>query len=268
MSAQNLDFVLIPTADFFMGSDQARDAGAHVDEFPGHVLHVTDYYIMRYPVTNAQYLQFIQDTGHRQPLFWTEGAFPAGKENHPVVGVSFRDAVAFCKWAGEKTGFLVRLPSEPEWEKAARGSDARLYPWGNDWKPGVCNTSEAKSNGTSSVGQYSPAGDSPYGVAEMGGNVQEWCSSLFGPYPYDPTDGRETLVYDLEGKELLPRQSEMGTTSVIESMEAGLGKTVIRGGSWRESKHQARCAYRSWSAPMHRSDDTGFRCCYEPVKNN
>ncbi|RJP46716.1 MAG: hypothetical protein C4583_18545 [Anaerolineaceae bacterium] len=263
MSKIQLDFVLIPASDFTIGSDRRSDPKAHEDEMPAHSLRVTDYYIMRHPVTNAQYHQFIQATGHRAPLFWTKG-YPADKPDHPVVGVSYYDAIAFCAWAGQETGLPVRLPTEPEWEKAARGSEGSIYPWGKEWKKGASNIDEEKLNGTSPVGKFSPQGDSPYGVADMGGNVQEWCSSLFGPYPYDPTDGREAHVYDLHNRDLLPKLIETGCTSKIESDEASMGKSVIRGGSWRESRFQARCAYRSWAAPMHRSEDTGFRCCYEP----
>jgi formylglycine-generating enzyme required for sulfatase activity len=259
-----LDFVKIPASEFTMGSNRSRDHQAPDDEMPTQRLLVSDYFIMRGPVTNAQYAEFMQQTGQRAPCFWVPGSFPADKANHPVVGVSYYDAIAFCAWAAEVTGLPVRLPTEPEWEKAARGPEALLFSWGNAWKNSVCNTSEEKLNGTSAVGQYSPQGDSPYGIADMGGNVQEWCSSLFGPYPYDPMDGREAHVYDLNNRDLLPKLIETGCTSMPESAEASLGKSVIRGGSWRETKFQARCAYRSWAAPMHRSDDTGFRCCYEP----
>ncbi|MGB8984250.1 MAG: SUMF1/EgtB/PvdO family nonheme iron enzyme [Anaerolineales bacterium] len=264
MSSLELNFVLIPASEFTMGTSRALDRESHDDEMPPQKLLVSDYYMMRYPVTNEQYARFVKETGHRAPLFWSNGSFPDGKADHPVVGVSYYDAIAFCAWAAETTGLPVRLPTEPEWEKAARGAEARLYTWGNEWKKGLCNLSEEKLNGTSPVECYSPQGDSPYGIADMGGNVQEWCSSLFGAYPYDPTDGREAHVYDLHNQELLPKLLETGCTSMPESDEASVGKTVIRGGSWRESRFQARCSYRSWAAPMHRSDDTGFRCCYEP----
>lgn len=263
MTELNLNFIQIPASDFTMGSKRSLDRQAHDDEMPAQVLHMSDYFIMKYPVTNAQYHLFVQATGCRAPLFWQAGQFPAEKADHPVVGVSYLDTLAFCAWAAQETGLPVRLPTEPEWEKAARGPQLRIFPWGDAWKQGLCNTSEAKINGTSPVDQFSPQGDSPYGIADMGGNVQEWSSSLFGPYPYDPADGREVLVYELQVDELLPKLMETGCTSMPESDEASLGKSVIRGGSWRESKHQARCAYRSWAAPMHRSDDTGFRCCYE-----
>lgn len=264
MSDLQLDFVCVPDGNFTMGSSRAHDRQAHEEEMPAQVLHVSDYFLMRFPVTNAQYERFLRETGHRAPLFWTNGCYPEGKGDHPVVGVSYYDAIAFCAWAAESTGLPIRLPTEPEWEKAARGPELWTYAWGNEWQSGLCNTSEEKLNGTSAVRQYSPKGDSPYGIADVAGNVQEWCSSLYGPYPYDPADGREAHVYDLHNKDLLPKLIETGCTAMPESNEASLGKSVLRGGSWRESKFQARCAYRSWAAPMHRSDDTGFRCCYEP----
>ena len=264
MSDIQLNFVRIPESEFTMGSIRVKDREAHEDEMPAQLLRVTDFFMMRHPVTNKQFEQFIRETGHRAPLFWKNNTYPEDQADHPVVGVSYYDALAFCAWAADVTGLPIRLPTEPEWEKAARGPEPQLYSWGNEWRSGVCNISEEKRNGTSSVGQYSPQGDSPYGIADMGGNVQEWCSSLFGSYPYDPTDGREAHVYDLHNRDLLPKLIETGCTSMPESGEASLGKSVIRGGSWRESRFQARCAYRSWAAPMHRSDDTGFRCCYEP----
>lgn len=266
-SKLKLDFVNIPAGEFIIGSDPNHDRSHHPDELPLHRLHVTDYYIMRYPVTNAQYGLFIESTGHRKPLFWENNRYPEGSGEHPVVGVNFFDALTFCRWAREETGLPVRLPSEPEWEKAARGQDGRIFPWGDPWQTGVTNTRESKIGGTTPVGQFALHGDSLYGVSDMAGNVQNWISSLFGPYPYDPTDGREALVYELNPDEILPRIHETGCTAIPESLEAGLDKSMIRGGSWRESKLQSRCAYRSWAAPLHRSDDTGFRCCYEPIRN-
>jgi len=262
----NLEFILIPEGEFIIGSNLQADSLAQPDEMPSHRLRITDYFIMRYPVTNAQYFQFVAATGHRPPLFgWPNGQFPSDKRDFPAVGVSYQDAVAFCRWAAEQTGLPLRLPSEPEWEKAARGPDGKIYPWGDRWEPGRCNSQEARQGGVSRVGQFSPQGDSPYGVAEMGGNVQEWCSSLFGKYPYDPEDGREILVYDPEGRGLMPTIHETGCTSNPQALEASLDKSVVRGGSWREAKLKSRCAYRGWAPPMHRSDDTGFRCCYEPA---
>lgn len=270
----DFDFVLIPAGACIVGSDR-RDRDAGDDERPQHRLVISDFYIMRYPVTNAQYRRFIEATGHRTPLFWPGGRMPAELAEHPVVGVSFHDAAAFCRWARAATGLPIRLPTEVEWEKAARGPDGRRYPWGDRWDAARCNNREAggqlaprpdrpgRPGGTTPVGRFSPAGDSPYGVAEMAGNVQNWCASIFGPYPYDPTDGREALVYELESASLLPQFHESGAIANAERSEANLGKQTLRGGSWRCDRREARCAYRSWAAPMHRSDDTGFRCCYE-----
>ena len=266
MLLQSLEFVHIPSGEFIIGSELKQDRQMHADEKPRHRLQVTEYFLMRYPVTNEQYYWFSETTEHRPPLFgWPEGKFPQGKANHPVVGVSFHDAVTFCCWADELTGLRLRLPSEPEWEKAARGTKGQIFPWGDVWEPGRCNCLEERLGGTTPVGMFSPQGDSPYGVAEMGGNVQEWCSSLFGPYPYDPEDGREILVYDTNVQELMPRLHETGCVANAQAIEAFLDKSVVRGGSWREEgRVKSRCAYRGWAAPMHRSDDTGFRCCYEP----
>ncbi|MCL4300535.1 MAG: formylglycine-generating enzyme family protein [Anaerolineae bacterium] len=259
-----LDFVLIPAGDFLIGTDRKKDRLHQTDELPQHRLVITDFYLMRHPVTNVQYRLFMEITGHRPPLFWPDGQFPADLAEHPVVGVSFSDATAFCRWTATVTGLLVRLPTEAEWEKAARGPDGRLYPWGNEWRAGACNNRESKLGQTSPVGQFSPQGDSPYGVSDLAGNVQEWCASLFGPYPYDPRDGREVLVDEPEAESLLPQLHESGGISDPQRLEASWGKQTLRGGSWRESRTQSRCAYRSWAAPMHRSVDTGFRCCYEP----
>jgi formylglycine-generating enzyme required for sulfatase activity len=258
-----LDFVLIPAGECVVGSDPGRDRRAQPDEMPAHRLRISDFYLMRHPVTNAQYGQFLAATGRRPPLYWAELGQAAGRADHPVVGVTLADAVAFCRWAGEITGLPVRLPTEAEWEKAARGGDARLYPWGDRWEPGRANAG-GRATGTTPAGCHSPQGDSPFGVADMAGNVQQWCSSLFGAYPYDPADGREALVYALDEERVLPNFQETGCTSNPQAPEAFVGKQCIRGGSWREGAHEGRSAYRSWAAPLHRSDDTGFRCCYEP----
>jgi formylglycine-generating enzyme required for sulfatase activity len=260
----DLDFVLIPDGEFVIGSKPSSDRLAQPDESPQHQLRVSDFYMMRYPVTNAQYRLFVEATGHRPPLFWPEDQFPTEKADHPVVGVTFHDATAFCHWAAEVTGLPARLPTEPEWEKAARGGNGRLYPWGNEWEAGLCNSGESKLSVTVPAGRFSPQGDSLYGIADIAGNAQEWCASLFGPYPYDPTDGREVLVHNLDGQSLMPNLTDTGCVANPQQIEAALDKMVVRGGSWRQGRHQSRCAYRSWAAPMHRSDDTGFRCCYEP----
>ncbi len=155
----------------------------------------------------------------------------------PVVGVSWYEAVAYCQWLSAKTSWTYRLPTEAEWEKAARGTDGRRYPWGSDWDTTKCNNSEKGPKRTTPVGEYSPGGDSPYGVGDMAGQVWEWCSTRWGSqYPYQH-DGRE----DMDGEE--PR--------------------ILRGGSFYESNPAgaSRCAFRDRDDPWYWSVDSwGFRC--------
>ncbi len=136
-------------------------------------MYVDAFRIDKYPVTNAQYSRFVGGTDHSPPRHWEGGAYPAEKGTHPVVYVTWHDAVAYAEWAGK------RLPTEEEWEKAARGSDGRAYPWG-DWEEGRCNTEEAGIGDTTPVGQYSPGGDSPYSCADMAGNVWGWTATREG----------------------------------------------------------------------------------------
>ena len=134
--------------------------------------HVAEFWIARTPVTNAQYQAFLAATGHQAPRHWRRGEMPAGKEDHPVVGVSWLDAQAFCEWAD------LRLPSELEWEKAARGTDGRRYPWGNTWQSRCCNSRENGTSDTTPVDRF-PRGASPYGVLDLVGNVWEWCADWY-----------------------------------------------------------------------------------------
>jgi formylglycine-generating enzyme required for sulfatase activity len=236
------EMVLIPAGEFLMGSDPRKDKDASGDEQPQHTLYLPDYYIARTPVTNAQYAAFVQATGYEQPWHWEGEKPPQGREDHPVVYVYWHDAVAYCNWLSEVTGRDYRLPSEAEWEKAARGTDGRIYPWGS--KPpgeGRCNSGNKVGESTP-VGRYSPQGDSPYGCADMAGNVWEWTRSLYGGYPYDPGDGRE----DLEaGQDVL---------------------RVLRGGSFLSVAWDVRCAFRGWGPPDdRRGGDGGFRVVASPV---
>jgi formylglycine-generating enzyme required for sulfatase activity len=164
----------------------------------------------------------------------------------PVVGVCWYEAYAYCRWLSACTGRVYRLPTEPEWEKAARGTDGRRYPWGNEWDASRCNNLEIALDRTVPVGRY-PQGDSPYGVSEMMGQVWEWCSSKYGgtdenrpgfEYPYKADDGRE----DLKGEDT----------------------RILRGGAWNDGAGWSRCDNRRGVVPWNRGPDRGFRCTLEP----
>ncbi len=174
------DMILIPAGEFTMG-----------EGYEAHPVYLDTFYIGKYEVTNAQYKRFVEATGHRVPQHWSGGSIPKGKQDHPVVNVSWHDARSYCQWLADETGQVVRLPTEAQWEKAARGTDGREYPWGNEFDKDRCNWFEAFIGDTTAVGKYSPQGDSPYGVADMAGNVWEWTSSLYKAYPYDASDGRD-----------------------------------------------------------------------------
>jgi formylglycine-generating enzyme required for sulfatase activity len=225
------EMVLIPAGEFLMGSDPSVDKDAQDEEQPQHTLYLPDYYLAKTPVTNAQYAAFAQAT-YRQPSHWEGGKPPSGKEDHPVVNVTWHDAVAYCHWLSEVTGRPYRLPSEAEWEKGARGTDGRIYPWGNQWDAERCNSEESGKGDTTPVGAY-PEGASPYGLLDMVGNVWEWTRSAVKSYPYDPDDGREDFVAERD--------------------------RVLRGGSWFDVRVGARCVERNWDDPNTSDFDFGFR---------
>jgi len=169
--------VHIPAGEFLIGSDPRTDPHGRASEHPQHILHLPGYSIARLPITNQQYQAFVRATGYPQPINWTGGASPVGP-GHPVVYVSRHDAAMYCRWLSEATGKPYALPSEAEWEKAARGKDGRIYPWGNEWQAGRCNSREEGLRATTPVGQYA-LGKSPYGLLDMAGNVWEWTHSHY-----------------------------------------------------------------------------------------
>jgi toxoflavin biosynthesis protein ToxD len=136
-----------------------------------------DYYLAKTPVTNAQYRAFVLATGREAPQGWTNRAPPRGEVDHPVVQVSWDDAKDYCQWLSEETGRGYGLPSEAAWGKGARGTDGRIYPWGNQLDARRCNSLESGMEKTTSVHAY-PRGASPYGILYMAGNVWEWTRSL------------------------------------------------------------------------------------------
>jgi formylglycine-generating enzyme required for sulfatase activity len=278
--------VYVPAGPFLMGTTK-EEAEALIEEFgeerrsiiereiPQHKVALPGYYIGRYPVTNAAFAAFVDATGYQteaetggggwvyqrgwqqvEGADWRHPSGPesdiAGKENHPVVQVSWNDARVYCEWAGG------RLPSEAEWEKAAgwdpaplgvgetEGAGKRRYPWGDEWDAEKCQINRL-DEGTAPVDAHSPAGDSAYGCADMGGNVLEWCSTRWGTdpdhpeyaYPYDPTDGREDPT---GGRDM---------------------RRIARGASWATSVEPvaqwARCAFRRRDIPRYRNFNGGLR---------
>jgi formylglycine-generating enzyme required for sulfatase activity len=251
-----LGFVKIPEGPFMMGSDKARDEMAYGDEQPQHELTLPTYYIAHYPVTVAQFRAFVEDSGYET----RDSDSLRGVGNHPVVRVDWYDARAYSDWLNQKlrewegtpeplatllreAGWAIILPSEAEWEKAARGSeDNRRYPWGNDPDPNRANYGDTGIGSTSAVGCF-PDGHSPYDLEDLSGNVWEWTRSLWGmdwskpdfSYPYDPEGDRENL-------------------------EAGEDvRRVLRGGAFDYLARLVRCAFRLNGVPNDRNWYIGFR---------
>ena len=218
--------MLIPAGDFLMGSPE----GEGDDEDPQHTVFLDAFYIDRYEVTNAQYKLFMDATGHSAPKYWDDPRFNA--PDHPVVGVTWYDAQAYCQWAGK------RLPTEAEWKKAARGGlVGKKFPWGDTISHNDANydgTGERdKWEYTSPVGSFPPNG---YGLYDMAGNVWEWCADWYGANYYS----------------ISPRSNPKGPDS-------GEHK-VLRGGSWGHSGIYLRTAYRDSRNPVLDSNFVGFRC--------
>jgi formylglycine-generating enzyme required for sulfatase activity len=184
----------VPAGPFLMGSDNRKDLLAEDNEQPQHQVTLAVFQIAKYPVTVAEYACFMRATNRSEPknlfypLTWAEQF--AKQLEHPVVNVGWQDAGAYTQWLTERTERTWRLPTEAEWEKAARGTDARIYAWGNRWDPAKAEMDTGNNSRTTPVGSY-PEGASSYGAEEMGGNWSEWTNSLFRPYPYNATDGRE-----------------------------------------------------------------------------
>jgi len=235
--------VWVPPGPLLMGSDKERDSHAQVGELPQHEVTLLGYWIGRYPVTVAQFRPFVEPRGRRL----ADSDSLKGPDDHPVVNVTWHDALAFCRWLSERAGLTVTLPSEAEWEKAARGTDGRIYPWGDKRPtPDLCNFG-GDEGGKTPVGKYSSQGDSPYGCTDMAGNVWEWTRSLWGKdwqkpdfgYPYYPGDGREDI-------------------------ESG-DRRVVRGGAFFSVAGDVRCACRVRYNPVYRGYDVGFRVVASPV---
>ncbi len=280
-------WVEVPAGPFLMGSDKEKDPNAYEDETPQHEVVLPTYYMARYPVTNAQFRAFVDDSGYDRQEFWTDAGWawkeesskrgpadygkPFNLPNHPVVGITWYEALAFARWMNRQLqvtggrlkvyrlgtgevevvelgeGWEVTLPSEAEWEKAARGTDGRIYPWGNEWQPDYLNWDGLGIGATSAVGCF-PQGACPYGILDASGNVWEWTRSLWGKkweapdyrYPYDLGDERE----DLDAPPDIYR--------------------VMRGGSWRGGPRIVRVPFRSWWQPVGSRLNLGLRLVCRP----
>ena len=241
--------VAIPAGVLTMGEQDTED--------DMHRLELAEYRIGLHPVINEEYAYFVNDGGYteRWRSCWTGagwryvqdhglsapqgwGGVGDGQVHYPVTGVSWYEAWAYCAWLRAVTGRRHSLPTEAQWEKAARGEDGRRYPWGNQWAAQRCNTAEAGLGRVAPVMLYAD-GSSPYGVHDMAGNVWEWCSTSFGPYPYRSDDGREE--------------------------PATIGARVVRGGSWFEDREFVRCTVRYGIAESLRGDHLGFRVAEFPI---
>ena len=242
----------IPAGPFLMGSSDT-DTQADSDEKPPHTLTLPDFWIGKTPVTNAQFRPFVEGDGYRNRQYWTQAGWQWREQekivtprywdnekwngaDYPLVGVSWFEAVAYCRWLSAQTSHEFRLPNEAEWEKAARGTDGRIWPWGNTWEVGRCNSKEAGIGKTTPVGQY-PNGASPYGVLDMAGNVWEWCATKWGkPYPYQIEDEWQDAY-----------------------LEQDVSR-IWRGGSWYFDQKLVRGAFRLGTVnARYRSDDMGLR---------
>jgi len=256
-----LGFVEIPAGEFLMGSDKKKDSQAYDDELKQHKIKLPTFYIARYPVTVAQFQSFVDESGYKPE----HPECLNGLSNHPVVNVTWHEALKYCEWLTErlrswegmpepladllgKQGWQITLPSEAEWEKAARSGDGRIYPWGNDANANRANYHDTGIGGTSAVGCFHD-GKSRYDCEEMSGNVWEWTRSLWGKesekpdfkYPYDPADGRENLN--------APRDVSR----------------VLRGGAFSGYDGGVRCAYRFRSNPDDWYWSVGFRLVVRPL---
>lgn len=252
-------FVEIPPGEFTMGAADGED-----DERPVRRVTLDGFFIGMHPVTNVQYAEFVRNTGHRapdvrdlpsfvspaaeatfrelaSPYVWRGGDLPRDRGLHPVTLITHADAVAYCVWLGTRLGRAVRLPSEAEWECAARGGvEGRRYPWGDEIDPSRSNflpdASLKRMRGTRPVATFPP---NPYGLHDMSGNVWEWVADWYRPDAYQA----------------------LGTANPVGPVAGSM--RVLRGGSWvTHDVLQLRCAYRHKVPPDTYAYSVGFRVAY------
>lgn len=233
--------VMIPAGEFIMGTNRTDPENTHLkigtvkplykDQQPEHKVRLDAFYIDQYEVTNREYKKFIDSVQFSElPGHWEEGTFPEGKGDLPVTNVTWREALTYALWAGK------RLPTEAQWEKAARGTEGRLFPWGEEYKKGWANVGVDGAKALASGGSY-PKDVSPYNVYDMAGNVMEWTSSWYQPYPGN------TYQFKKFGKEF----------------------KVLRGNGFQKGGHYFLEAYRytfyrTEAKPDEYFENVGFRC--------
>ena len=226
---------------------------SYAEESPQHTVDVKAFRLAVVPVTNALYACFVGAAAGRPPVTWPLGQLPHDLAQHPVVDVRWTEAQSLCGWLRRQTGTRFRLPTEAEWEKAARGADGRTFPWGNTFDPACANTRESGHNGTTPVGSF-PAGASPYGVLDMAGTVWEWTQSRQAPYPY-ADDERNTP--DVEARPArrgwLARLREPPAAPVPDL------RRILRGGCYANPSGFARCACRFRLQPANSTPFLGLR---------
>lgn len=262
----HLELARIPAGEFLMGSDKSKDSEAYDDELPQHIVALDEFFIGKYPVTVAQFATFSKATDYKtmaelvgsahawngQDKQWkdTPGAnwqHPRGpesdvdqKQNHPVTCVSWDDAVAFCTWLTQTSGQDIQLATEAQWEKAARGTNGNLYPWGNQPPNDARCNFNMNVGDTTPIGRYSPDGDSSYGCADMAGNVWEWCA-----------DWLDEKAYEQRADEVV--RNPMGPQSGT--------RRIVRGGDFADPPRDVRCAARGRLSPDYHGIRVGFRVC-------
>jgi len=231
----------VPAGIFAMGSNKQHDAKARENEIPQHQIFVQAFQIGVYPVTVAEYACAVHAGAVDEPPLAGGVSWQRQQQcpDHPVVCISWFQAIAYAMWLAQITQQSWRLPTEAEWEKAARGTDGRIYPWGNHWNGTRANTNNSEPRTTTPVGYYADNQDaSPYGAHDMAGNVWEWTSTIYRQrrfrYPYRADDGRE---------------NDANATFA----------RVLRGGSWSRIPEYARVAYRINPKPGNLDNNMGFR---------
>lgn len=221
----------VPAGPFLMGTDPAREPDEADNEMTQRLVEVAAFQIARFPLTVAEYACAVQAQAFGPPRDWPR---QSARPDHPVVQVSWKGALSYAAWLAHVTGEPWRLPSEEEWEKAARGTDGRIYPWGNLWDAARANTEDGGPGDTTVVGSY-PGGASPYGALDMTGNVSEWCGIPPGSPLLRPTAWGETQE----------------------------SKGYLSGGSWNDSPTLARAAHRSQLYMGERTADIGVRLVWQ-----